>query len=61
MDLGEQASVAAFFKGEAATAAEFCGGLGIDDEGSDVPPSLVVISVMACDLIGAKVIWEVYM
>lgn len=51
----------AVFEGEALTASEFCGGSEICDGGFGVPPSLVAASVVSRDLIGAKVIWEVYM
>ena len=59
-DLGEQAPATAVFEAEALAASEFCGGSGIDGRGPDVPPSVVVVFAVPCDLIGAKVIREVY-
>lgn len=44
------------FEGGVLAASEFCGESEIDDGG----PSLDAASIVPCDLIGAKVIWEVY-
>jgi len=58
--LGEQASTTAVFEVEVLTASELCGEFETGDEPFDVLSSLVVISVIPCDLTGANVIWEVY-
>ena len=48
-------------EGEALVTPVFCGRSEIDNGRPGIPSSLVTAFAVPCDLIGAKVIWEVYM